>query len=146
MHLRLNVAAILRNPSGRILICERLKQPGFWQFPQGGVGKMETLSEALYREIHEEIGVPPHHLRLLECKGPYFHTFSRPKKGYDGKEQHYFLCEYLGPETEINVHTDHPEFRDYRWIQPSEFLASWLPPIRLEIYRAVFRDFFDQTI
>ena len=54
---RPNVAAILQRPkSGKILIAERLKHPGSWQFPQGGVDPGEDLIGALYREVEEETG------------------------------------------------------------------------------------------
>jgi putative (di)nucleoside polyphosphate hydrolase len=142
MFLRLNVAAILRNVEGRILVCERLKNPGSWQFPQGGVNRMETLEEGLLRELEEEIGIPPHQVRILNSKGPYTYRFAHPKKGYDGKEQYYFLCQHLGSDSAVNVHTRHPEFRDFRWIDPRMFQVQWLPPMRVTVYTAVFRDFF----
>jgi putative (di)nucleoside polyphosphate hydrolase len=146
MFLRLNVAAILRNTEGKILVCERLKNHGSWQFPQGGVHRMETLEEGLLRELEEEIGVPSHQVRILDSKGPYTYSFSHPKKGYDGKEQYYFLCQHLGADSAINVHTRHPEFRDFCWIEPRMFQLQWLPPLRIAVYQAVFRDFFGLTL
>jgi putative (di)nucleoside polyphosphate hydrolase len=146
MFLRLNVAAILQNAEGRILVCERLKNPGSWQFPQGGVNRMETLEEGLLREVEEEIGIPSRHIQILHSKGPYTYQFSHPKKGYDGKEQYYFLCHYLGSDSAVNVHTQHPEFRDFRWIEPHSFQIQWLPPMRIAVYQAVFRDFFGITL
>ena len=62
MKYRLNVAAILRNGAGKILIGERKDRSGAWQFPQGGVDEGETLAQALVRELREEIcrvtGIP----------------------------------------------------------------------------------------
>src|SRR5689334_381169 len=54
---RPNVAGILRNRDGKILICERIHVRNAWQFPQGGVDEGETLEEALVRELWEEIGL-----------------------------------------------------------------------------------------
>src|SRR5438067_8221410 len=54
---RLNVAAILQNREGKILVCERADATGAWQFPQGGVDEGETLEAALARELVEEIGL-----------------------------------------------------------------------------------------
>jgi putative (di)nucleoside polyphosphate hydrolase len=145
-NLRLSVAAILRNASGRVLICERLDEPGSWQFPQGSVGRTESLEDALRRELFEEIAIRPDHYRIIVAKGPYHYLFTRPKKGFDGKQQHYFLCDFFGPDTAINVQTEHPEFRNHRWIHPSEFLLQWISSAKQPVYRSVFQDFFDQTL
>ncbi len=139
-----NVAAILRRANGDILICERLKEPGAWQFPQGGVDDGETLEEALRREVMEEIGVEPSQYRVLCFKGPYRYLFGggRTKKGFHGKEQHYFLCEFAGADSSINLATAHPEFREFRWIAPNSFRIGWLPDMKRLVYRSVLRDFF----
>src|SRR5258708_15903127 len=68
---RPSVAAILRNPSGEILICERLDVRGAWQFPQGGIDGKESAAEALVREIWVEIGMGSKDFRVLEERGPY---------------------------------------------------------------------------
>src|SRR6187399_2625970 len=92
---RPNVACILRNAAGEILVCERSDWPGCWQFPQGGVKGQETLLEALHREVTEELGLQSGDYRLLTSKGPYRYLFANngKKAGFDGQEQHYFLAE-----------------------------------------------------
>ncbi len=144
MKYRSNVAAILRNAKGEILICERLGVPGAWQFPQGGIDLGETAEEALTRELWEEIGVVSTDFEVLEQRGPYFYLFGagRMKKGYHGKEQLYFLANYMAPDSQINVATPHPEFQAFRWIRPQDFQMNWLPEMKREVYRAVFQDFF----
>jgi len=145
---RLNVAAMLRNSAGKILIGERVDRSGAWQFPQGGVDEGETLEQALARELHEEISVEPSAYTVLASKGPYFYLFGNDKvvKGFHGKEQHYFLAEFTGDPGEIDVKTAHPEFREIRWVAPAEFDIDWLPKMKREVYRAVFRDFFSLEI
>ena len=141
---RPNVAGILRNAEGRILICERLNMPGAWQFPQGGINKGETREEALVRELEEELSIEPRDYQVLASKGPYRYLFSngRKKKGYDGQEQHYFLALLRTSEIRINIQTEHQEFRAFRWIEPAEFELAWLPPFKREVYQSVLRDFF----
>ena len=141
---RLNVAAILRNSAGKILICERIDSPGAWQFPQGGVDEGETLEQALAREIGEEISLAPAAYKILASKGPYFYLFGNGKavKGFHGKEQHYFLADFTGDPAGIDVNTPHPEFRDIRWVDPAEFKIAWLPRMKRDVYRKVFQDFF----
>ncbi len=142
--LKANVAGILRNPRGDILICERLGMPGAWQFPQGGVDDGESPEQALRRELREEIGVTSDDYAIVSARGPYRYLFDadRKKKGHHGKEQTYFLCDFHAPDSRIDVDTEHPEFQAFRWIAPREFQIAWLPAMKQEVYRAVLGDFF----
>ena len=142
-----NVAAILRNREGKILVCERIHIPNAWQFPQGGVDKGETAEEAVTRELGEEIGIEPGDFRILEKRGGYRYLFpGGGKRGHDGKEQTYFLCDFLADDRKINVAMPHPEFRAWKWIFPAEFRREWLPAMKLNVYSAVFQDFFGVRI
>ena len=57
MEPRLRVSALLRW-NGRILLC-RQEKPGkeYWLLPGGGIDGGESLTEALRRELGEEIGI-----------------------------------------------------------------------------------------
>lgn len=144
---RPNVALLLIDQEGRLLICERAKFQGAWQFPQGGVDEGETVEEALFREVEEEIGLPAECYRIMEVKGGYRYRYpeyvKKKKKGrYDGQEQTYYLCR-LDPEAPpIDITRQPQEFRSCRWIAPSEFDLSWLPDFKCEVYRQVMKDFF----
>jgi putative (di)nucleoside polyphosphate hydrolase len=144
LKLRLNVAAVLQNAAGEILICERCKPAGAWQFPQGGVDEGETLEQAVAREMREEISLEPGDYTILERRGPYRYLFGggRMVQGHHGKIQHYFLARLDAHPARINVMTAHPEFRDTRWVRPPDFKLKWLPEMKHEVYRAVFMDFF----
>lgn len=149
MHLseikfRPNVAGILRNPQGEILVCERLGMVGAWQFPQGGIDDGETHEEALERELGEEIGVEPGDIKILDKRGPYRYLFGngKSKRGYHGNEQHYLLADFVGCPSRINLATKKPEFQNHQWIRPHDFRMQWLPDMKREVYRTVFREFF----
>lgn len=141
---RKNVAAILRNSAGEVLIAERIDIADAWQFPQGGMDPGETLEQTLHRELREELSVEPDMYIVRDLRGPYRYVFggSHSKKGCRGQRQHYFLAEFIGEPRDINVATAKPEFRSVRWIQPTDFDLRWLPPMKRGVYRRVLRDFF----
>lgn len=138
------------NASGGLLICERAGVPGAWQFPQGGVDAGESLIDALYREVREEIGLLPKHYHVAGQRGGYRYLYPedvRLKKlkrhGNHGQEQTYFLCLLHPGSPSINVNQKPREFQAYRWIPPDEFDLDWLPEFKREVYRQVIRDFFE---
>ncbi len=142
-----NVAGIIRHRDGKILICERSAIRGAWQFPQGGVDDGETPEQALVRELWEEISLDPGDFKIVEKRAGYRYLFpSGKKRGHDGKDQTYFLCDFLASDAKINVQTEHPEFRAWKWIAPSEFRREWLPEMKSEVYTTVFQDFFGVKI
>ena len=146
---RSNVAALVVDPSGSLLICERANVPGAWQFPQGGVDPGESLEQALFREVREEVGLEAEHYEVTAMRKGYRYLYPediREKKvrkhGSHGQEQTYFLCRLKVGAPPVNVDQKPREFRAYRWILPREFDLDWLPEFKREVYRAVMRDFF----
>lgn len=68
---------IVYNDEGQILISQRpLHKPlgGFWEFPGGKVEINETTTQALIRELQEELGVTP-----LEYDAFYNTNFTYPE-------------------------------------------------------------------
>ena len=108
----------------------------------------ETHEDAIRRELWEEIGVLADDYRIVQKRGPYYYLFPSgiTKKGQHGKEQYYFLCDYHGPDERFNVAQEHPEFRAWKWIDPSDFRIEWLPEMKREVYGQVFRDFFGRAL
>lgn len=143
---RPNVAAILSRPDGQILIAERLRFRGAWQFPQGGVDDGESLEVALFREVEEEIGVRSDLIKIRLQRGGYRYAFpkGRLKYGlYGGQEQTYFLCDFAGTDADIDLNKHNREFGRWKWILPHEFDLGWVPRFKQKVYRAVFHDFFE---
>ncbi len=147
---RPNVAVILEDTdTAEILVCERADHPGCWQFPQGGVDEGEDLLGALFREVEEEIGLDRSAYTVEACRTGYRYDFpdGQLRDGiYRGQEQTYFLCRFLGGREDIDLELEDPEFRAARWIRPGEFQLDWVPPFKREVFRRVFRDFFDRDL
>ena len=87
---RPNVAAIILNRDGEILVCERKNDKGAWQFPQGGVDGKESILEALEREVLEEVGIPRKDYKIIEYREDYKYLYPkriRKSKKWDGQVQ-----------------------------------------------------------
>ena len=54
---RENVGIIVANEKGQVLLAKRTGTPNAWQFPQGGINDQESVVDAMYRELHEELGL-----------------------------------------------------------------------------------------
>ena len=138
-----NVAGILRKPSGEIWIGERLKVPQAWQFPQGGVDPGETLEQALARELWEEIGMFPEDYRdrrkARTVPLPVRRRATRSRV-MPARSSTTFSAIFSAMISAINIAMEHPEFRAWRWVTPTSFRLEWLPEMKVEVYRAVFRD------
>lgn len=145
---RPNVAAIIINKEGEILVCERKNDQGAWQFPQGGVDKGETEMEALEREIMEEVGIPASDYKVKESRKGYSYLYpvKKKKRKWDGQKQTYFLCLLKKKAKGPDLGKKNAEFRDFDWVVPEDFEAGWLPDFKLEVYRKVMKDFFKVVI
>ena len=145
---RPNVAAIVRDAAGRVLLGQRTDYPDSWQFPQGGRNPGELAEDALPRELREEISLEPGDYRIVSSRGPYRYLFTggSRKQGYRGQEQTYFLLDLVASAEKVNVATTDPEFQSVRWVMPSQIRAVWVPPVKRDVYRQVLRDFFGMEI
>lgn len=143
---RPNVAAIILSPKYP-LVCElfiasRTDIKNAWQFPQGGIDKSETPREALFRELKEEIGTD----RIdVVAEYPKWISYDFPNQvvkkmyPYDGQIQKYFLVR-LQEQSEINIHTEEPEFDAYKFVQVED-LFNYITYFKRPVYRQVLEYF-----
>ncbi len=120
---RLNVGIILVNDSGRVFWGRRSGHDA-WQFPQGGVASGETALEAMFRELHEEVGLMREDVAVLGSTKRWL-KYRLPKQylrhGSDplviGQKQKWFLLKLISSEQKVRLDlSDSPEFDSWRWI------------------------------
>ena len=119
---RPNVGIILLNARNEVFWGKRLREHS-WQFPQGGIKFGENPMQAMYRELHEETGLMPNHVKVLGRTRDWLRYevpdkfIKREVRGhYRGQKQIWFLLRMVGRDCDICLRaTDHPEFDAWRW-------------------------------
>ncbi|MBH9552462.1 RNA pyrophosphohydrolase [Inhella gelatinilytica] len=119
---RPNVGIILLNHKNQVFWGKRIRTHS-WQFPQGGIKYGESPEQAMFRELHEEVGLLREHVRIVARTRDWLryevpdHYIRREARGhYRGQKQIWFLLQLLGHDTDLNLRaTDHPEFDAWRW-------------------------------
>lgn len=119
---RPNVGIILANSRDEVFWGKRVREHA-WQFPQGGIQRGESPEQAMYRELHEEVGLLPHHVRILGRTRDWLryevpsHWMRREARShYRGQKQIWFLLRLVGRDIDIDLRaSSHPEFDAWRW-------------------------------
>lgn len=120
---RANVGIILCNREGRVLWARRLGQDS-WQFPQGGIKRDETPEQALYRELHEEVGLLPEHVEIIGSTRGWL-RYRLPKRFIRfnskpvciGQKQRWFILRLIAGDEAVRLDAaDKPEFEEWCWV------------------------------
>jgi putative (di)nucleoside polyphosphate hydrolase len=65
------------------------------------------------------------------------------KGKWRGQRQHWFLCRFLGEDGDVNIETEHPEFRAWKWAEPDD-LPAMIVPFKRKLYEEVLAAFRDK--
>lgn len=120
---RPNVGIILSNSDGKVFWGKRIGQRS-WQFPQGGINEGETPLEAMYRELHEEVGLTEEHVEVMGSTANWLtyrlpkHLIRRRSKPLCiGQKQVWYLLRLTSDDSCVDLRaTDVPEFDGWRWV------------------------------
>ncbi|MEO8005818.1 MAG: RNA pyrophosphohydrolase [Betaproteobacteria bacterium] len=119
---RPNVGIILCNVRNEVFWGKRIKEHA-WQFPQGGIKTGETPEQAMFRELKEEVGLDPCHVKVLgrtrewlRYEVPQTWVRREARTQYRGQKQIWFLLRLVGRDCDVCLrHSEHPEFDAWRW-------------------------------
>ncbi|MBL8430490.1 MAG: RNA pyrophosphohydrolase [Dechloromonas sp.] len=145
---RPNVGIILCNAKNEVFWGKRIREHS-WQFPQGGIKRGETPEEAMFRELYEEVGLLPEHVRILgRTKGwlryevPTLWIKREWRGSYKGQKQIWFLLRLVGRDNDVSLRaTSKPEFDAWRWND------YWIPlDAVIEFKRSVYEQALKELV
>jgi len=140
------VGIMLMNKEKKIFVAQRIdKLSDAWQMPQGGIDAGETPEIAAKRELKEETGTDKARI-LATSKG--WLSYDLPDNlipqfwggKYRGQRQKWFLMEFTGEDSDINIHTETPEFLEWKWVDHRQ-LPELIVPFKKQLYIDVIREF-----
>jgi putative (di)nucleoside polyphosphate hydrolase len=145
---RRGVGIMLLNREGKVFVGARIdNSDDAWQMPQGGLDEGEDSWACALRELEEETGIAPH---LVERVGsaPERLKYDLPEElrgtlwggEYVGQDQDWYLARFRGTDADVDIATEHPEFRDWKWVEP-ERLPELIVPFKRELYRRLLSEF-----
>ena len=144
---RPNVGIMLANDRGQLLWARRVGGHNAWQFPQGGISAGESPKQALFRELHEEVGLARDAVEILGSTRGWL-RYRLPKRFVRdgqkpvciGQKQKWFLLRMLEDDAAVQLdQNETPEFDHWRWV------SYWYPldqivPFKREVYRRAMKD------
>ncbi len=113
--------------------------------PQGGIDAGEDPRTAAMRELREETGT--HKASVLAESADWYH-YDLPDHlipiiwggRFRGQKQKWFAMQFEGVDSDINIHTEEPEFLEWKWVKP-EALPDLIVPFKRDLYAALVKDF-----
>ena len=120
---RANVGIILANTDNKLMLGGRVGAKG-WQFPQGGMLQGEDPIDAMFRELHEEVGLEGRDVEVLGVTNDWL-RYRLPEKFIRrnsqplciGQKQRWFILRLVSDDDRVRFdRCDKPEFDRIRWV------------------------------
>lgn len=139
---RPNVAAIVTDDAGQILLAGRPERSQRWHFPQGGIKPGESATEALRRELREEVGLCRY--TILAAYPGLRYEYRRKNEKTErwlGQQQTYFLlhCPGIAPALDCS---GSEEFSTVRWLPLPQVQPKLFPSFKREAVMRALEHFF----
>ena len=136
------VGIILLNRDGHVFVGQRIDSSvEAWQMPQGGIDEGETPLQAGMREMLEEVGTDN---AVYIGEYPEWLDYDIPEDiadrlwsgRYRGQTQKWLAFRFSGDDSEIDIATDHAEFKEWKWAAP-DALPAMAVPFKRHVYETV---------
>lgn len=145
---RINVGIVLVNSDGLLFLGKRAGQDDSWQFPQGGILPCESLEEALFRELNEEVGLTDKDVQVVDqVKHWVYYRLPKQYVRYNshpvciGQKQKWFLLRMLKDDSIISLDQyPSPEFDGWQWVDQEEPIKR-VVDFKRHVYREVMEAF-----
>lgn len=146
---RPNIGIVLMNRFGKVLWARRTNRDG-WQFPQGGIKADETLDEALFRELYEEVGLEDQHVNMLGHTSRWLRydlpksylrrTRQRGNAKFRGQKQIWCLLALRGDDSQVCLSASRkPEFDKWVWAD-WWFAVQQIVDFKRPVYESVWME------
>ena len=145
---RRGVGVMLLDAHKRVWVGRRIdNRADAWQMPQGGIDAGEDPWATALRELQEETGIPPHLVeRIADCPERLRYDLPEELRGqlwggqWKGQLQDWYLCRFLGRDSDVNIATETPEFSEWKWIEAPQ-LPDIIVPFKRDLYRRLLAEF-----
>lgn len=140
---RLNVAAVILDDTGNVLLARKKEDSKLLHFPQGGVREGETYQEAIMREVQEEVGLLPTSYRVMARYGGLRYRYGEKNKKsreWEGQQQTWFLLQCYDDEPELDC-SGSPEFSTAAWMPYEQLTSEMFPSFKRDVIRTVLEHF-----
>jgi putative (di)nucleoside polyphosphate hydrolase len=138
---------MILNADGKVFVGQRIDaEVEAWQMPQGGIDAGEDAQTAAIRELGEETGIAPDKVELIAiAPNELFYDLPEELVGkvwkgkWRGQRQRWFLYRFLGSDADIDIATEHQEFKDWTWVEPHtlpEVIVAFKKPLYEQVLAA----------
>ncbi len=145
---RQNVGIIVCNKQGQLLFARRRGNQDAWQFPQGGIHHDETVEQAMWRELKEELGLVQSDVEVL-AQSKQWLKYYLPKRYQRrgqkplcvGQTQKWFLLRLISTADKVNLHTSaQPEFDHWQWVS-YQYPLERVIEFKRDVYKKILEEF-----
>lgn len=140
------VGMMILNAANQVFVARRIDTlVEAWQMPQGGIDEGENPQAAVLREMEEEIGT---NKAEIIAESREWLSYDLPEHlvpqlwggKYRGQKQKWFALRFTGTDSDINIATKHPEFSQWKWVEPAQ-VPELIVPFKRELYQSIVQEF-----